>query len=66
MESRKRPLPEPEDTIVTKKRILTGTNDSPLVNGSVEDDDNDGFRDRLEVLSSYSPSIAMHVYMSTI
>ena len=63
MESRKRPFPETEDTVVVKKRILTGMNGSPLANGSVESDENDGFRDRLEVLSSRPPSNIMHIYL---
>jgi len=63
MESRKRPFPETEDTVVVKKRILTGMNGSPLPNGSIESDENDGFRDRLEVLSSCPLSNIMHVYL---
>jgi E3 ubiquitin-protein ligase BRE1 len=66
MESRKRPFPDTEDTVVTKKRILTGTNGSPLANGSVESDENEGFRDRLEVLSSCLPSNDIHIYLLNI
>ena len=49
MESRKRPLLDAEDSIVTKKRVLTGANGSPQVNGSSENDDNEDFREKLEV-----------------
>jgi len=52
MESRKRPLLDAEDSIVTKKRVLTGANGSPQVNGSSENDDNEDFREKLEVTSS--------------
>lgn len=63
MESRKRPLLDTEDSVVTKKRILTGTNGSPLVNGSAKDDENEDFRDRLEVLSFCLLPIVNYIYM---
>ena len=47
---------------MSKKRILTGTNDNPLVNCSVESDDDEGFRDRLEVSPCLRFTI-MHIYM---
>jgi len=56
MESRKRPLLDAEDSIVTKKRVLTGANGSPQVNGSSENDDNEDFREKLEV--SFSPILS--------
>lgn len=50
MESRKRPLIDAEDSVVTKKRILMGLNGSPHVNGTAEDDDEaEEFRNKLEV-----------------
>ncbi len=49
MESRKRPLTEVDDSVVNKKRILTGVNGAPHVNGSDEDED---FREKLEVIFS--------------
>ncbi|KAH9485124.1 E3 ubiquitin-protein ligase BRE1 [Psilocybe cubensis] len=48
MESRKRPLVDEEDPIVTKKRILTGANGSPLVNGAPEQEEN-SFGEKLEL-----------------
>ncbi|KAF8160794.1 BRE1 E3 ubiquitin ligase-domain-containing protein [Crassisporium funariophilum] len=45
--SRKRPLADEGDTLVTKKRILTGANGSPHVNGVAEHDD-EGFGEKLE------------------
>lgn len=48
MESRKRPLADVEDTMVSKKRILTGSNGSPHVNGDVEAED-EVFGEKLEV-----------------
>lgn len=52
MESRKRPLTDMEDTIVSKKRILTGSNGSPQVNGDTEPQD-EVFGEKLEVLFLY-------------
>jgi len=49
MESRKRPLTEADDSVANKKRILTGVNGGPHVNGSDEDE---GFREKLEVIFS--------------
>jgi E3 ubiquitin-protein ligase BRE1 len=48
MESRKRPLPDDEDSTITKKRILTGANGSPQVNGAL-DHDHEAFGEKLEV-----------------
>ncbi|KAF8973107.1 BRE1 E3 ubiquitin ligase-domain-containing protein [Flammula alnicola] len=48
MESRKRPLTDSEDPVVNKKRILTGANGSPHVNGDVESDD-EAFGEKLEL-----------------
>ncbi|KAG5654397.1 hypothetical protein H0H81_003221 [Sphagnurus paluster] len=39
MASRKRPFSEEEDSAATKKRVLTGRNGSPHVNGTSEDQD---------------------------
>jgi len=51
MESRKRPLSDEQDSSVAKKRVLTGANGSPHVNGSSEehDDEGEGFGEKLEV-----------------
>ncbi|KAF8200665.1 BRE1 E3 ubiquitin ligase-domain-containing protein [Pholiota molesta] len=48
MESRKRPLADSEEPVISKKRILTGTNGSPHVNGDVEQDD-EAFGEKLEL-----------------
>lgn len=48
MDSRKRPLAEDAESTVAKKRILTGANGSPQVNGIAENDE-DGFGEKLEV-----------------
>lgn len=51
MESRKRPLADEDDSVVTKKRILTGTNGSPHVNGVAEHrDDDEAFGEKLEAI----------------
>ncbi|PPR05855.1 hypothetical protein CVT26_010135 [Gymnopilus dilepis] len=47
MDSRKRPLAEDAESTVAKKRILTGANGSPQVNGIAENDE-DGFGEKLE------------------
>jgi len=52
MESRKRPLADEDDSVVTKKRILTGANGNPHVNGVAEHDD-EAFGEKLE--ANYSP-----------
>ena len=49
MESRKRPLSDEDDSVVTKKRILTGANGSPHVNGVAEHDD-EAFGEKLEAI----------------
>jgi E3 ubiquitin-protein ligase BRE1 len=50
MESRKRPLADEDDSVVAaKKRILTGANGSPHVNGVAEHDD-EAFGEKLEVI----------------
>ncbi|KAF8813812.1 BRE1-domain-containing protein [Phlegmacium glaucopus] len=49
MESRKRPLADEDDSVVTKKRILTGANGSPHVNGVAEHDD-EAFGEKLEAI----------------
>lgn len=58
MESRKRPLADVEDTMVSKKRILTGSNGSPHVNGDVEAED-EVFGEKLEV------AIFLHFHLCT-
>ncbi|KAF8904461.1 hypothetical protein CPB84DRAFT_1845408 [Gymnopilus junonius] len=47
MDSRKRPLVDDGESIVTKKRIITGVNGSPHVNGNAEIDE-EAFSDKLE------------------
>ncbi|KIM45233.1 hypothetical protein M413DRAFT_441916 [Hebeloma cylindrosporum] len=47
MESRKRPLPDDDDSTIAKKRILTGANGSPQVNGAL-DHDHEAFGEKLE------------------
>ncbi|CAA7261702.1 unnamed protein product [Cyclocybe aegerita] len=47
MESRKRPLADEDDTVVSKKRIVTGTNGSPHVNDLLDEEDQ-AFGERLE------------------
>ncbi|KAF8070613.1 BRE1 E3 ubiquitin ligase-domain-containing protein [Lyophyllum atratum] len=49
MASRKRPFAEDEDTAATKKRVLTGPNGSPLVNGLVEEQEEPTEADSLEL-----------------
>ena len=49
MESRKRPLADEDNSVVTKKRILTGANGSPHVNGVAEHDD-EAFGEKLEAI----------------
>ena len=49
MEPRKRPLPDEDDYVVTKKRILTGANGGPHVNGMALEDEGEAFGDKLEV-----------------
>ncbi|KIK09930.1 hypothetical protein K443DRAFT_671248 [Laccaria amethystina LaAM-08-1] len=49
MESRKRPLTDDIDTSVAKKRILTGSNGSPHVNGVALEQDEPGPGDNLEL-----------------
>ena len=49
MESRKRPLTDEDDSVVAKKRILTGANGSPHVNGVAEHDD-EAFGEKLEAI----------------
>lgn len=56
MESRKRPLADSEEPVISKKRILTGTNGSPHVNGDVEQDD-EAFGEKLEVSDSPIPCL---------
>jgi len=53
MESRKRPLTDDIDTSVAKKRILTGSNGSPHVNGVVGEQDEPGPGDNLEVVFAF-------------
>ncbi|KAF9568023.1 BRE1-domain-containing protein [Agrocybe pediades] len=50
METRKRPLTDEQDSSIAKKRILTGANGSPHVNGSSEDhdDEDEGYSQKLE------------------
>ncbi|KAF5380344.1 hypothetical protein D9615_004567 [Tricholomella constricta] len=45
----KRPFSEDEDATATKKRVLTGPNGSPRVNGQVEEQDEPAEGDNLEV-----------------
>lgn len=66
MESRKRPLTDDIDPSVAKKRILTGSNGSPHVNGVAEERDEPGPGDNLEVAFAfearkieYSPTIIL-------
>lgn len=49
MDSRKRPLADDDESAVTKKRILTGANGSPHVNG-IADIDEEAFGEKLEVI----------------
>lgn len=54
MESRKRPLTDDIDTSVAKKRILTGSNGSPHVNGVAAEQDEPGPGDNLEVAFAFN------------
>ncbi|KDR75197.1 hypothetical protein GALMADRAFT_69292 [Galerina marginata CBS 339.88] len=47
MDSRKRPLVDDDEPVITKKRIVTGANGGPHVNGVVEIDD-EGYTERIE------------------
>jgi E3 ubiquitin-protein ligase BRE1 len=50
MESRKRPHADEDDPSVAKKRILTGSNGSPQVNGVTTEQEEPGDGDNLEVI----------------
>ena len=63
MESRKRPLADEDDSVVAeKKRILTGTNGSPHVNGVAEHDD-EAFGEKLEVILLLNWQFLIHAHL---
>ncbi|KAF9010533.1 BRE1 E3 ubiquitin ligase-domain-containing protein [Cyathus striatus] len=49
MESKKRPLADRDESIVAKKRVLTGANGSPHVNGGGSEPDESSIDDNLEL-----------------
>ena len=63
MESRKRPLPDMEEPVISKKRILTGANGSPHVNGDIEQDD-EAFGEKLEVGDFSTPCLLSYLAQS--
>ena len=62
MESRKRPLADDDDSVVTKKRILSGANGNPHVNGAAEHDD-EAFGEKLEANSSLNLIDLIHTHL---
>jgi len=58
MESRKRPHVDEENTVIAKKRVLSDTNDSPHVNG-VLDQEEPAEGDNIEVIRVCSNSLLL-------
>lgn len=53
-------MADEDDSVVTKKRILTGANGNPHVNGVAEHDD-EAFGEKLEAILKFTNSIHTHL-----
>lgn len=62
MDSRKRSHSHEDDPPTTKKRILTGSNGSPHVNGVVAEQEEPAEGDNLEVIRVWPPLVHFNAY----